>query len=77
MKRKVAFRRTVILETEVEIETEETDQDALKDIGLKKLNDSTEWRQRDSTTKWIYNLNDKDELNGFIIGFDMFGDWAS
>ena len=77
MKRKVAFRRTVILETEVEIETEETDQDALKDIGLKKLNDSTEWRQRDSTTKWIYNLNDKNELNGFIIGFDMFGDWAS
>ena len=77
MKRKVAFRRTVILETEVEIETEETDQDALKEIGLKKLNDSTEWRQRDSTTKWIYNLNDKDELNGFIIGFDMFGDWAS
>jgi len=77
MKRKIAFRRTVVLETEVEIETEETDQDALKDIGLKKLNDSTEWRQRDSTTKWIYNLNDKDELNGFIIGFDMFGDWAS
>jgi len=77
MKRKIAFRRTVVLETEVEIETEETDQDALKDIGLKKLNDSTEWRQRDSTTKWIYNLNDKNELNGFIIGFDMFGDWAS
>ena len=77
MKRKIAFRRTVVLETEVEIETEETDQDALKEIGLKKLNDSTEWRQRDSTTKWIYNLNDKDELNGFIIGFDMFGDWAS
>jgi len=77
MKRKIAFRRTVVLETEVEIETEETDQDALKDIGLKKLNDSTEWRQRDSTTKWIYNLNDNDELNGFIIGFDMFGDWAS
>jgi hypothetical protein len=74
MKRKIAFRRTVVLETEVEIETEETDQDALKDIGLKKLNDSTEWRQRDSTTKWIYNLNDNDELNGFIIGFDMFGD---
>ena len=77
MKRKIAFRRTVVLETEVEIETEETDQDALKDIGLKKLNDSTEWKQRDSTTKWIYNLNDKNELNGFIIGFDMFGDWAS
>ena len=77
MKRKIAFRRTVVLETEVEIETEETDQDALKDIGLKKLNDSTEWRLRDSTTKWIYNLNDKNELNGFIIGFDMFGDWAS
>ena len=77
MKRKVAFRRTVVLETEVEIDTEETDQDALKEIGLKKLNDTTEWRQRDSTTKWIYNLNDKDELNGFIIGFDMFGDWAS
>tara|TARA_B100000446_G_C10285341_1_gene245590 strand:- start:27 stop:260 length:234 start_codon:yes stop_codon:yes gene_type:complete len=77
MKRKIAFRRTVVLETEVEIETEETDQDALKDLGLKKLNDSTEWRQRDSTTKWIYNLNDKNELNGFIIGFDMFGDWAS
>ena len=77
MKRKIAFRRTVVLETEVEIETEETDQDALKDIGLKKLNDSTEWRQRDSTTKWIYNLNDKNELNGVIIGFDMFGDWAS
>ena len=77
MKRKVAFRRTVILQTEVEIETEETDQDALKEIGLKKLNGSTEWRQRDSTTKWIYNLNDKNELNGFIIGFDMFGDWAS
>ena len=77
MKRKFAFRRTVVLETEVEIETEETDQDALKDLGLKKLNDSTEWRQRDSTTKWIYNLNDKNELNGFIIGFDMFGDWAS
>ena len=77
MKRKVAFRRTVVLETEVEIDTEETDQDALKEIGLKKLNDTTEWRQRDSTTKWIYNLNDKGELNGFIIGFDMFGDWAS
>ena len=77
MKRKIAFRRTVVLETEVEIETEETDQDALKDLGLKKLNDSTEWRQRGSTTKWIYNLNDKNELNGFIIGFDMFGDWAS
>ena len=77
MKRKIAFRRTVVLETEVEIETEETDQDALKDIGLKKLNDSTEGTQRDSTTKWIYNLNDKNELNGFIIGCDMFGDWAS
>ena len=77
MKRKVAFRRTVVLETEVEIDTEETDQDALKEIGLKKLNDTTEWRQRDSTTKWIYNLNDKGELNGFIIGSDIFGDWAS
>ena len=75
--KKVAFRRTIIQEVEVEVDgTEDQEKDEwYKDVAFNKINYDTQWRQREESLEWIYSLSEEKELCGFIIGFDKYGDF--
>jgi len=62
MKRNVGFRRTIVLETEVEVEVDGLDRHSIQEAGRKQIGIHTQWKDVTDHLEWVFTLDPNSEM---------------